>query len=71
MCPLFQAVYVSGKQALWLEDLSSVPALPAKATFMAGSVSSMMQEIRVIENDYWQWFRANKVHCLTFLPGLL
>lgn len=60
MCPLFRAVYVSGKEAYWREDPLLVPASPAKATFIAGSIPSMMQEIRVMKNDYWQWFEAQK-----------
>lgn len=56
----FLAVYVSGKEASWLEDPLLVPASSAKATFMAGSVPSMMQEIRVMKNDYWQCFGARK-----------
>lgn len=60
MCPLFWAVYVSGKKAFWHEDPLLMPVLPAKATFMASSVPSMMQEIRVMKNYYWQWFGARK-----------
>lgn len=52
---------MSGKEALWREDPLLVPAPPAKATFMAGSVPSMMQEIRVMKNDYWQQLGARSV----------
>lgn len=41
----FWMVCVSDKEAFWLEDPLLVPEPPAKATFMAGSVPSVMQEI--------------------------
>lgn len=44
-----------------------MPAPPAKATFMASSVPSMMQEIRVVKNDYLQRFGAGKCIFLCFL----
>lgn len=46
-----------------------MPAPPAKATFMASSVPSMMQEIRVMKNDYLQRFGAGKcILCVFCMP---
>lgn len=48
-----------------------MPAPPAKATFMASSVPSMMQEIHVMKNDYWQWFGARKYIFLLFCLAII
>lgn len=60
---------MSGREALWLEDPLLLPAPPANATFTAGSVPSMIQEIRVMKNNCWQRFGARKGYFLTSLPG--
>lgn len=45
-CILFwMVIKQSDKEAIWNPDPLLVPAPPAKVTFMAGSVPSMMQEM--------------------------
>ena len=60
---------MSGEEAFWLKGPLSVPALSAKASFMAGCVPSMMQGIRVMKNDDRQWSGARMCTFLTFLSG--
>lgn len=57
----FGAVFVSGRKTFWHKYPLLMPVVSAKATFMAGSVLSMIQEIRVMKNDYRQWFRATVI----------
>lgn len=45
-----------------------MPAPPAKATFMAGSVPSMMQKIRVMKNDAGSGLEQESVF-FNFLSG--
>lgn len=58
---------MSGEEVFWLEGPLSVPALSAKASFMAGCVPSMMQGKHVMKNDDRQWFGARTCSFITFL----